>query len=208
MSASYLFKIGSLCLLIGVLMNKNIIIDELHANPVIIAIKNNRDLTKALESNNKIVFVLYGNIDNISVIIDKLKDSGKIVIVHEDLIEGLSSTSWSNNFIIKYTNADGIITTRSQNAYEAKKMGLFSVLRFFAIDSMSYDSIIESVKKANCDLIEILPGIMPRIIESIYKRTSIPIVAGGLIRDKKEVMEALNAGALAISTSSEEVWKM
>ncbi|MDD7464272.1 MAG: glycerol-3-phosphate responsive antiterminator [Anaerococcus sp.] len=189
-------------------MVRDEIFNELYENPVIMAVKDNKDLAKALETDNRIVFVLYGNIETIPQIVKKIKNKNKIAIVHEDLIEGLSSSSMANHFIKRYTEADGVITTRPQNASHAMKLGLFSILRFFILDSISYQSMKETIKKVNCDCIEILPGIMPKITKQVSKRTSIPIVAGGLIKDKEDVIDNLNAGAIAISSSSYDVWKM
>ena len=76
-------------------MSKESIFEELYSNPVIMAIKDNKDFRKCLESDNKIVFVLFGNIETVPIIVKKLKAKDKIVIVHEDLIEGLSSSSLS-----------------------------------------------------------------------------------------------------------------
>lgn len=184
------------------------IFNELYENPVIMAVKNNKDLERALETDNRIVFVLYGNIETLPQIVKKIKSKNKVAIVHEDLIEGLSSSYMANHFIKRYTEADGIITTRPQNASHAMKMGLFTVLRFFLLDSLSYESMKETIKHVSCDCIEILPGIMPKINKEVSKRTSIPIVAGGLIRDKEDVIDNLNAGVIAISSSSYDVWKM
>ncbi|MDD7306638.1 MAG: glycerol-3-phosphate responsive antiterminator [Peptoniphilaceae bacterium] len=189
-------------------MIRDEIFNELYENPVIMAVKDNKDLEKALETENRIVFILYGNIETIPQIVKKIKDKNKIAIVHEDLIEGLSSSYMANHFIKRYTEADGIITTRPQNASYAMKLGLFSVLRFFLLDSLSYISMKEVLKKVNCDCIEILPGIMPKITKKVAKRTSIPIVVGGLIKDKEDVIDNLNAGAIAISSSDYDVWKM
>ena len=66
----------------------------------------------------------------------------------------------------------------------------------------------QTIKDVNCDIIEILPGILPNQIKEIKKRTNIPIVAGGLISTKKEVMDALNSEAIAISSSNYNVWLM
>lgn len=189
-------------------MQSNDIFESFYENPVIMAVKNNKDLNHSLESDNTIVFILYGNIETIPLIVKKLKKAGKIVIVHEDLIEGLSSSYYAASFIKEYTEADGIITTKAQNAQYARKIGLFAVLRYFVFDSLSYENMKESIKKINCDVIEILPGIMPSIIKDIKKRTNIPIVAGGLITSKDEVMKAIDAGALAISSSNYSVWQM
>ena len=199
---------GSFCLLFGGFMNSSIIFEELYSNPVIMAIKNHRDFKKSLESDNKVVFVLYGNIETIPGIVNKLKDKGKIVIVHEDLIEGLSNSYYAASFLKTYTNADGIITTKPANAVYARKLGLFSILRFFVFDSMSYENMKQTIKDINCDVIEMLPGIMPNLIEDIKKRTNIPIVAGGLITTKEEIVKALNSGAVAISSSNYNVWQM
>lgn len=187
------------------------LMDILFENPCIMAIKDNTDLKECLKDeyeNNKVVFVLYGSIESIPTIVEKLKDRDKVVFIHEDLIEGLSSSSLSSSFIKKYTNADGIITTRSQNAAYARRIGLLAILRFFVLDSLSYNNVKETLKKANCDLVEILPGIMPKILDDIEKRTSIPIIAGGLISDKKDVFDALNSKAIAVSSSNHNVWKM
>jgi len=54
--------------------------------------------------------------------------------------------------------------------------------------------------------VEILPGIMPRVITEISTRTRVPVIAGGLLRDKADVMAAMRAGASAVSTSAPELW--
>lgn len=208
MGTSQVTTIGLVYLLLGGTMASESIFEELYANPVIMAIKDKKDFNKCLESENKIVFVLYGNLETIPIIVKKLKAHGKIVIVHEDLIDGLSSSVFAASFIKKYTDADGIISTKPANVIYAKKLGLFAVLRFFVFDSMSYENMKQTIKNINCDVIEILPGIMPNKIVDIKKRTNIPIVAGGLISSKEEVMAALNSGALAISSSNYKVWQM
>lgn len=177
-------------------------------NPVIVAVKNDKELNKALKLKNKVVFVLYGDICNISNIVEKLKENNKKVIVHIDLITGLSNREIAIDFIAKNTRTDGIITTRPNNIKRAKELGLFTVLRFFLIDSMSYENIDKTLRQVSPDMVEILPGLMPKIIEKIYKRTNTPIIAGGLIIDKEDAINALNAGAVGISTTNNKVWEM
>ena len=53
---------------------------------------------------------------------------------------------------------------------------------------------------------EILPGIMPRVIAEISTRTQVPVIAGGLLRDKADIMAAMRAGAAAVSTSAPSLW--
>ncbi|EEI85855.1 glycerol-3-phosphate responsive antiterminator [Anaerococcus lactolyticus ATCC 51172] len=183
----------------------------LYENPVIMAIKDGKDLRECLKEeyiDNKVVFVLFGNIETIPTIVKKLKNKDKIVFVHENLVEGLSSSHYSPNFIKKYTDADGIITTRAQNIYEARRLGLSTVFRFFILDSLSYESIKETIKSTSADLFEVLPGIMPQIIGEIASWSQVPLIAGGLIRDKADAMGAIGAGAIGVSSSNTKIWKM
>jgi glycerol uptake operon antiterminator len=46
------------------------------------------------------------------------------------------------------------------------------------------------------------------VIQEITEKTTTPLIAGGLIRSKQDVYQALQAGALAVSTSCQAVWNM
>ena len=70
-------------------MNK-LLMEQFEDCPVIAAVKDDEGLRACLDSEIRIVFVLYGDICSISGIVGRLKDAGKTVIVHLDLISGLS----------------------------------------------------------------------------------------------------------------------
>lgn len=188
-------------------MNKRFI-DAVEECPIIAAVKDMNGLHRCLESESKIIFVLFGDICNITDVVKTMKESGRIVIVHVDLINGLSSKEISVDFIKNHTEADGIITTKPALIKRAKELGLFTVFRFFVIDSLAFENIKKQSESAKPDFIEILPGVMPKVIRRIISLTSIPIIVGGLITDKEDVMEALSAGAVSISTTNPEVWFM
>ena len=57
------------------------------------------------------------------------------------------------------------------------------------------------------DYIEVLPGVVPKIISEIREKTGKPIFAGGLIETIEEVEAAIEAGATAITTSDRALWK-
>ena len=65
----------------------------------------------------------------------------------------------------------------------------------------------KQVSLANPDMVEIMPGIMPEIIEKIKSELKLPLIAGGLISEKKDVIAALAAGADAVSTTKIGLWK-
>lgn len=56
------------------------------------------------------------------------------------------------------------------------------------------------------DVIEILPGIMPEVIRQVNSISRVPVIAGGLIKSRQNVMTALDSGAVAVSATSPRVW--
>ena len=181
--------------------------DAIQANPIIAAVKNDAGLDHCLSNDIHVVFILYGDICSIPRIVEKIKSAGKIAMVHADLINGLSSKEIAVDYIKNSTRADGIISTRPALIRRARELGMFTVLRIFIIDSMALDEA-KNLREVKPDFLEILPGIIPSAIRRVKASAGLPILAGGLIITKQDVMDALEAGAMAISSTSESVWKM
>ena len=183
--------------------------DAVLASPVIAAVKDMVQLEECLTLDNiQVVFLLFGDLCSIADIVARAKDAGKIVMIHTDLVTGLSSSKEIVvDFLHTNTRADGIISTKPNFIRRARELKMFTVMRLFVIDSMALAGIskLESVKP---DFIEVLPGVMPKTIRKIAQTTRIPLLAGGLIADKEDVMAALGAGAMAVSATSREVWRM
>ena len=182
--------------------------NAVEANPIIAAVKNMDDVENCCRIEEiKVVFILFGDICSLEEIINKIKKAGKTAVVHVDLINGLSSKEIAVEYIKKNTAADGIISTKISLIKKAKEEGLYTVLRYFLLDSMAVENIRQQ-NQVRPDFIEVLPGVMPKVIGKLYSFVKVPIIAGGLIVDKEDVMEALDAGAMAVSTTNHQVWKM
>lgn len=191
-------------------MKREEILEQFEDCPVIAAIKDEGGLKRCLESDIQIVFVLYGDICNIGDIVARLKEAGKTVLVHLDLIAGLGSREVAVTYIHDATKADGIISTKPALIKQAREHAFFAVMRFFMLDSMAYDNIRKQIENIRPDMIEIIPGAMPKVIAKLcaFIEGKVPVIAGGMITDKEDTMAALNAGATAISTTNESVWFM
>jgi glycerol uptake operon antiterminator len=184
------------------------IMEILENNPIIAGVKDDLGLAKVLKSECAVVFILYGNIMTIKDIVQQIKDHDKLAFVHVDLLEGASHKEIVLDFIKTHTHADGIISTRATLIRAAKNHGFITVHRVFLVDSMSFHSLPKMLEQSTPDLIEIMPGGMPKVIGWVREKISIPIISGGLVCEKEDVLNALNAGAIAISSTSPEVWAM
>ncbi len=187
-------------------MDSSFILEKFENSPVVAAVKDDKGLNKSLLCDINVLFILYGNINNIIEIVEKAKCANRIVFVHIDLIEGLSQKEAAVDYIKAKTGADGIISTRPNIIKYAKSVGLFTVQRFFVLDSIALNNIKRIDKQSGADFIEILPGLMPKIIKMLSAKQSKPLIVGGLISDKEDVVCALSAGAIAVSTTCEKVW--
>lgn len=191
-------------------MQRKEFIEQVENNPIIAAIKDDEGLQRCLETDIGVIFVLYGDVCSIPKIVKRIKDAGKTVVVHVDLINGLASKEVSLDFIRNYTEADGIITTKPNLIKHAKDLGLNTVLRFFMLDSIALQNLEKQCHtEIQPDIIEVLPGILlPEFFEKIRRISRARIMASGLITNKTEVLNALNNGVISVSTTNQAIWEM
>lgn len=174
--------------------------------PVIAAVKTDEALTAALASPCSAVFLLASTLLTVDGLVRRIHEAGKLAVVHIDLVDGLSSREIAVDSLNALCHPDGIISTRPTLIRRARHRGLLTVQRAFILDSLSLTSLSGQLEQGKPDFVEILPGIMPRVIAEISARTQVPVIAGGLLRDKADVMAAMRAGAAVVSTSAPSLW--
>lgn len=182
------------------------ILQVLECNPIIAAVRDERGVEKAIKSNAEVIFILSANLINIRSVVDKIKCSGKKALIHIDLIEGLGKDKAAIDFLQNYVNPDGYITTKVSLAKYAKQQGLFTIQRLFIIDSHSLNTGINNINETKADAIEVMPGIASKLIERLTEKIKVPVIAGGLVETKEDIIEALSTGVLAVSTSNTDLW--
>ena len=174
-------------------MDAPALFDLLADGPVIAAVKDGEGLSAALESSVPVVFLLCGDILTVGEAAARCHAAGKAVFVHLDLVEGLAQKEIAVDFIARSTEADGVISTRPALTRRARALGLLAVQRIFLLDSMALKNLERHVSNETADLVEVLPGLMPKIIRQLCRTAGRPIIAGGLISDKEDVTGALGA---------------
>ncbi len=178
----------------------------LKENPIIIAVRDPRDLADAIRTQSQIIFLLTGNVFNLKKMVEICLKAGKYVFTHLDLVKGYSQ----DNYFIKYLKDEikptGIISTKNNVISRAKQENLLTVQRLFLLDSSAMDVSIESARRIKPDAIEILPGLVPKLIKNVKSKINTPIITGGFIETPDEVCSCLLAGALSSSTSYKPLW--
>ena len=184
------------------------ILEKIRQNPVIAAVRKEQDIDAAIASAALTVFILGGDIFNIRYMVSKVKDSGKNVFVHADFLEGLGRDNKAIDYIAAEVRPTGIISTRSSSIKYAKDTGIFSIQRFFLVDSLSCETAVKTAHSVNPDVVEVMPAVMPGVIRKICAELPMPVIAGGLIETKDDIIEVLRSGCIAASTGKKELWDM
>ena len=170
---------------------KQELMDAILETPVIAAVKDDAGLRNALTNENiRVVFVLYGDICNVSSIVRRIHEAGRFAVVHVDLIAGLAGKEVAVDFIHNTTEVDGIISTRQSFIRRAKELGLAAILRVFLLDSIALESL-DKIPANLPDCLDLLPGTMPKILRRVCAKAKVPVLTGGLIADKEDVLAAL-----------------
>lgn len=174
---------------------------------IIAAVKTEAELEAAINSGVKIIFYLSPNILTLEDTVRAVHACGKRIFLHLDLAEGIGKDKAGLQYV-KQKRVDGIISTRVNIIKAAREVGLFTVQRFFAVDSHSIDTTFEGIKASKPDMIEVMPGIATKVIANLKAKLTIPIIGGGLVDTAAEVRDILKSGASAVSTSKKELWNV
>lgn len=170
------------------------------------SIKKMKDFEKVLHSSLEHIVLLDIHLGQLDSIVRLGKKHNKKICLHADMIQGLKSDSHAAEFLCQIIKPYAIISTRSDILATAKKNRILAIQRIFLLDTQALETSYKLTSRIQPDLIEVLPGIVPDYIQKVHTSTKVPVIAGGLIQTKDEVSSALDAGAIAVTSSDRSLW--
>lgn len=177
------------------------------SSPIIATVRGKKYMDLALESDVGVIFDLSPNLMTAKETAQRAHEKGKLLFIHIDFAEGIGKDRAGIEYV-KNIGVDGIISTRAALIRQASEIGLMTVQRYFVIDTHSVEVTLKSLDSSQADMLEIMPGVISKVITQLKKTVNIPIIAGGIIDNKTEIIEALKAGAAAVSTGKCELWNI
>lgn len=186
----------------------NSILERIKENPIIAAIRHEADMQQAVNTDVAAIFLLQADIFNISSLVATAKEKQKMVFVHMDFLEGIGKDHKAVEYLAKVVRPDGIISTKTNHISLAKEHGMYSIQRYFLIDSQSYEMMLKSVNSNHPDMIEVMPAVIANVLKRITAQLPCPVIAGGLVDDKNDIIQALANGALGVSTGKKDLWTL
>ncbi len=174
---------------------------------IIPAIKTHKKLDQFLKSENHYGVLMDFQISQLPPLIKDIKKAGKKVLVHLDLIKGISSDEYGAIYLIQELRVDGIITIKPSVVKLCKKRNVMGIMRLFLKDRHSFEQSMALVERTNPDLVEVLPY-MPSILPELNERLKCPYLMGGLIETEEQAKTVIKGGAIAITTSQDSLWSV
>jgi len=179
---------------------------QLLKSPVIAAVRTREANIRAIESPVAAVFMLGGSILDLPDMVQDARTAGKRVFLHMDLAEGLGRDDAAVRWCVEKLRVDGIISIKPGLLKTASELGAITIQRMFLMDSTSFEHGKRLLRNTPPDMAEVLPGIAPKAIRQLCEALDKPVIAGGMVTEPREIALALQAGALAVSAGSPELW--
>lgn len=175
--------------------------------PIIPAVRSMEVFKVALtRTASPSIMLLFGDINSLPVLISQAKEHKKRIILHLDLFDGVGKDKAGIKFLARL-GVSAIITTKSHLCRAAREEGMMVIQRLFLMDSDSLRTGLSLLRSFKPDAIELLPGsISASVVQEIIHETGLPILAGGLMRTREDIDQAIERGISAVSTSRQELW--
>ena len=178
-----------------------------HIQKIFPAARTIKEFETLLKSNYDHLIILDIHLSQLRYIGSLAKQYQKKLFIHMDLIQGLQADKNGVEFVHGECHPHGILSTKPNVITAAKQKGMITIQRVFLLDSHSFKKSCALLAKIKPDYIELLPGVSTKLIKQFKKVIQIPVLAGGFIETMEEVEAALDAGAIAITTSRKELWQ-
>ncbi|MGM8366062.1 glycerol-3-phosphate responsive antiterminator [Virgibacillus sp. W0181] len=170
------------------------------------AVSSMKEFEAFIKSDYDVGVFLELHIGQLKAVNNLAMKHGKRLIYHVDLIHGIRSDDYATEFLCQEYRPYGLISTKANVILKAKQKGVIAIQRVFLLDSHALDHSYKLLERTKPDYIEVLPGVMPTVIEEVREQIDTPLLAGGFIRTVADVNNALAAGAYAVTTSKKELW--
>ncbi|MGE4320694.1 MAG: glycerol-3-phosphate responsive antiterminator [Acholeplasmataceae bacterium] len=173
---------------------------------IIPAISNHQALKKFIDSPHTYGILMNFQLAQLKGLVEAGHKANKKILIHSELIKGLSHDEYGAIYLIQELKVDGLISSKPKVIEICKKRNVIGIFRFFLKDSISLEQSLMITRKIEPIYLEVLPATSTSLIEYIKTQVNAEILMGGLIQNKSQIQNCLASGAIAVTTSNIDLW--
>ncbi len=179
--------------------------EELRRHPVIAVLFGPDGAPAFVQSDSR--FCLLANIElrRVPRIVRVLQERDRHVILNLDAIPGLAQDRAGIDFL-KEVGVGAVVTTRGSLVSRIRSAGLFAVQKVFITDRSNLPRAVDSVRNAQPDLVQLMPGPMIEHLDADTRRAFGPFIASGFVAERDHIVHALRHGAIGVSSQTQALW--
>ena len=181
------------------------VVDRLNESPIIATLFGTADLEAFLAAPTAFCFVANVRLVDVAPVVEQLQDVGSFAILNVDTVKGLSVTPDGLEYV-RSVRVMGVVSTHASVVGNAANSGLLSMQKVFATDRSNLPRIRASVAQSRPHLVQLMPWpVVPRLPREFLG--AMPgFIVSGFVQDQADVDAALQLGAVAVSTSQQDLW--
>lgn len=180
-------------------------LSRLRAYPCCAATTASDDFEEALGSQAQVMVILRANGLELRPFIDQVHAHGKLAVVHIDLVSGLRADRGAVQWLAD-CGVDALISSRGHLMSSIRREGVVAIQRLLLVHRSQVAAGIASIKRSSPQFVEVLPGVALPHVRALLPDLGVPLLAGGFIRTPDDVRAVLAAGAVAVTTSTPQLW--
>jgi glycerol uptake operon antiterminator len=174
-------------------------------SPCCAAVTDAGQVAAAIQSPAQILFILRGDGFDLTPIVKRIHDAGKLVAVHLDLIAGLRADPTGVAWLAR-SRPDAIISSHGRLMPAIHDAGITAIQRLLLVRRSHLAAALNAMSRSAPDILEVLPGVILPDIAHLMPSFGVPLLAGGFVRTEAEVRAILAAGAVGVTTSWPPLW--
>ena len=172
-------------------------------------IENREQFAHIFDSSHvRAILLRHCNLFELTRLLEQAYKRGLSVYVNVDHIDGIHPDSAGLRYLAEQFHVAGVVSNHPKTLSIARSFGLETIQRIFAVDSTGLEMALESVDRANTDLLDISPAlVIPYIVPQLAAPLPLRFIGSGLIQTAQQVQAVLHAGAAGVTVMRSELWR-
>lgn len=172
----------------------------------IMAVMHDRGRLEAfLKSASRIVFVANVDLFSLKEVANRVSANGKLMIANLDSIPGLAPDRVGLDYLTSI-GIRAVATKQTALIPRIREAGALSFLKLYITNRSNLELMSHDIQASQAELVQVQPAPILASLTDQERRSLEPFIAAGFVQDADDVRAALDHGAFAVATRSEELW--